>query len=164
MQNAAVVGDTDIWFVHERFEQLRLLLERWGWEIVERGDLSAWDEGRSRDPVMGVVRIRGSRVWPHGSRVTFTAKEWWGRPPLEGPERQRGLVLAGYHYTAQSARLQIRHCYDTVRHSDMPFHVHPHGDQRVLPEAPITVEQALTAFEQRLAEELYRETLIELGE
>src|SRR4029077_12596630 len=146
-----------IWFVYERFEQLRALLEHRGWEIVERGDLSRWNEQERHDPVLGLIGIRGRRAWPLGGHVTFTIKEWWGDPPLDGPERRRGRVLAGYHYTAQSAKRQTRHCYDTVRHPDAPFHVHPNGDEQIRPEPPITAEQALALFEQRLAEELYQE-------
>jgi hypothetical protein len=153
-----------IWFVYERFERLRALLERWGWDIVERGDLSKWDEARHRDPVLGMVRIRGRRAWPLGGDVSFTIKEWWGDPPLDGPERRQGYVLAGYHYTAQSARRQIRHCYDVIRHPDAPFHVHPHGDEEIRPEPPITAEQALERFEQQLAEELYEEEPVESDE
>lgn len=143
-----------IWFVYERFEQLRTLLERWGWEIVKRGDLSRWNEQGRHDPSLGLVSIRGRRTWPLGGELTFTVKEWWGEPPLEGPELQRGLVLAGYHYTAQSIGRQVRHCYDTVRHPDTPFHVHPKGDEQIRATHAITVEQALMLFEQRLAEEL----------
>lgn len=153
-----------VWFVYERFEQLRDLLERWGWEIVERGDLSAWDERRRSDPVMGMVRIRGQREWPLGGRVSITIKEWWGPPPLQGPEQQQGVALAGYHYTAQSARGQVRHCFDTIRHPQAPFHVHPHSNEEIRPESPITVEEALVAFEQQLAEDLYEAAPVELDE
>ncbi len=149
-----------IWFVYERFEQLRALLERWGWEIVERGDLSQWNEQEHHDPILGLVRIRGRRAWPLGGHVTFTIKEWWGDPPLDGPERQQGRVLAGCHCTAQSIKHQVRHCYDTIRHPDAPFHVHPHGDEEIRPGSPITAEQALALFEHRLADELYREVSI----
>ncbi len=151
-------SDTDIWFAYERFEQLRTLLERWGWEIVERGDLSQWNERGRHDPVLGLVNIRGRRAWPLGGQVTFTIKEWWGNPPLGGPEQKRGHVLAGYHYTAQSAKRQVRHCYDPIRHPDAPFHVHLHGDAKILAGLPISAEQALALFEQRMAEELYAET------
>ncbi|HTR72182.1 MAG TPA: hypothetical protein VMG80_01190, partial [Solirubrobacteraceae bacterium] len=149
-------GPPRIWFVHERFEQLRALLERWGWEVVERGDLSRWNEQGRHDPVLGLVSVRGRRAWPLGGEVTFTIKEWWGRPPLEGPERRQGLVLAGYHYTAQSIDRQVRHCYDAVRHPEAPYHVHPRGDQKIRPEPAITAESALSLFEQRLAEELHK--------
>jgi hypothetical protein len=145
-----------IWFVYERFEQLRALLEHWGWEIIERGDLSRWHEQGHRDPVLGLVSIRGRRTLPLGGEATVTIKEWWGEPPLGGPERRQGRVLAGYHYTAQSPERQVRHCYDTVRHPDVPFHVHLHGDAEISPTAPVTPEQALALFEQRLAEELRR--------
>jgi hypothetical protein len=110
--------DRHVEFVYERFEELRLLLELWGWEVTERGDLSEWDEGRRTDPVMGLVRIRGHRESMPG--VTFTVKEWWGWPPLQGPEERYGCVLAGYHYTAVSG-VTVRHCYDPVRHPDMLF-------------------------------------------
>lgn len=153
-----------IWFVYERFEQLRGLLERWGWEVLERGEHSGWHERGRSDPVMGIVRIRGQRSWPLGGHVSFTAKEWWGRPPLQGPQHQRGCVLAGYHYTAQSARSQVRHCFDTVRHPQMPFHVHPDGSEKIRSEPPISVEEALAAFEQRLAEELRQDAPAELDE
>lgn len=153
-----------VWFVYERFEQLRRLLERWGWEVVERGELSSWDERRRSDPVMGLVRIRGRRRWPLGGHVSFTAKEWWGRPPLQGPQQQRDCVLAGCHYTAQSARGQVRHCFDTIRHPQMPYHVHPDGSEKIGSEPPITVEHVLAAFEQRLAEELYEDVPVELDD
>lgn len=145
-----------IWFVYERFEHLRTLFERREWEIVQRGELSRWNEQGQRDPVLGLVSIRGRRVWPHGGEVTFTVKEWWGEPPLPGPELQHGLVLAGYHYTAQSIERQVRYCYDARRHPDMPFHVHPQGGDEIHATPAMTVEQALSAFEQRLAEELRR--------
>jgi hypothetical protein len=156
-ENTPVGRRAGIWFVYERFEQLRALLERWGWEIVERGELSRWNEHASHDPVLGLVSIRGRRAWPQGGQASFTIKEWWGAPSASGPERQQGLVLAGYHYTAQSAKHQVRHCYDTARHPDAPFHVHRSGEEQIVPEPPITVEQALAHFEQRLAEELYEE-------
>lgn len=154
--------NADIWFVYERFEQLRALLEQWGWEIVERADLSRWNERGQHDPALGLVSIRGRRAWPLGGRVTFTIKEWWGDPPLDGPEQRQGRVLAGYHYTAQSVNRQIRHCYDPVRHPQTPFHVHPHGDDEIRPEPPISAERALALFEQRLADELYQEATSEI--
>ena len=150
-------GDPYIWFVQERYEQLRQLLELWGWDVVERGQLSEWDEGRREDPVMGVVRIRGHLNWPSGGYVSFTIKEWWGRPPLDGPEHQQGFVLAGYHYTAQSSARQVRHCYDPERHPEAPFHVHPHGDEMIQAELAVPVEEAFAAFQQRLAEEMLEE-------
>jgi hypothetical protein len=143
--------ERSIEFVYDRFEELRLLLEYWGWDVIERGDLSEWDEGRRTDPVMGLVRIRGHRESMPG--VRFTVKEWWGWPPLEGPEQRQGCVLAGYHYTAVS-QVIVRHCYDPSRHPDMPFHVH-HGEADPPRSCnPITSETALQQFELRLAEEL----------
>jgi hypothetical protein len=94
----AVDRGARIWFVYERFEQLRTLLEHWGWEIVERGDLSQWNEQGRHDPVLGLVSIRGRRAWPLGGHVSFTVKEWWGDRPLDGPERRQGRVLAGFFY------------------------------------------------------------------
>jgi hypothetical protein len=152
------VDSNSIWFVYERFEQLRALLEHWGWEIVERADLSHWNELGRHDPILGLVSIRGRRIWSPGEYVTFTIKEWWGDPPLEGPEQHHGRVLVGYHYTAQSVKRQVRHCYDTIRHPETPFHVHPYGGDEILPEPPIGAEQALALFERRLADELYQET------
>lgn len=143
--------------MHDRYEQLRQLLEWWGWDVVQHGLFSEWDEGRREDPVMGVVRIRGHLNWPSGGYASFTIKEWWGRPPLDGPEQQQGFVLAGYHYTAQSPVRQVRHCYDCVRHPEAPFHVHAHGDETIEAEPPVTVEEAFEAFQQRLAEEMLGE-------
>jgi hypothetical protein len=147
---------TRIWFVYERFQQLHALLGRWGWEIVERGDLSRWNERERRDPLLGLVSIRGCRAWPLGGEVGITFKEWWGRPPLRGPVQRQGLVLAGYHYTAQSIGRQIRYCYDPFRHRDTPSHVHPQGDERIHAIPAITPEHVLQLFEQRLADELRR--------
>lgn len=148
-------SELPIWYVHDRFEELRLLLEKWGWDPVERGDLSEWDEGRRQDPVMGVVRIRGTReLLGIQANVSFTIKEWWARPPVGGVLQMQGFVLAGYHYTAQSLQNQVRHCLDRVRHPDMPCHRHPEGDEHIVEEAPIDVEEALQAFEERLAQEL----------
>lgn len=143
--------DRDVEFVYDRFEELRLLLERWGWDVVERGDLSEWDEGRRTDPVMGLVRIRGNRDSSMPG-FSFTLKEWWGWPPLDGPEERQGCVLAGYHYTAVSS-VMVRHCYDPARHPEMPFHIHHGNDDPRLCD-PITAEDALQVFEQRIAEEL----------
>ena len=143
--------DHHVEFVYDRFEELRLLLELWGWEVIERGDLSEWDEGRRTDPVMGLIRIRGHREsWMPG--LSFTIKEWWGCPPLPGPEERQGCVLAGYHYTAVSS-VTVRHCYDPARHPEMPFHTH-HNDDDPRRSDPITAEEALKLFEQRIAEEL----------
>jgi hypothetical protein len=148
-------SEQPIWYVHDRFEELRLLLEKWGWDPVERGDLSEWDEGRRQDPVMGLVRIRGTRQLSGvEGAVSFTIKEWWARPPVPGVISAQGFVLAGYHYTAQSSARQVRHCFDPIRHPAMPCHRHPYGDERIVGEAPIDVEAALQAFEERLAEDL----------
>lgn len=57
---------------------------------------------------------------------------------------------------------QIRHCYDPLRHPKTPFHVHPHGDDEIRPEPPISAERALALFEQRLADELYQEATSEI--
>lgn len=152
-----VAQDPYIWFVYDRFEELRELLESRGWNVVERSDLSEWDEGRRQDPVMGVVRIRGHRDWALGGHVSFTVKEWWARPPVDGVLERQGFVLAGYHYTAQSATGQRRHCFDPARHSDAPAHVHPDGGPDLYREEPIDVADALDELEQRLAEQLYME-------
>ena len=147
--------DRPVWFVHDRFEELRALLERWGWEIAERGDLSEWDEGRREDPVLGLVRIRGTkRPLATDLQASFTVKEWWAHTPAEGPLERQGYVLAGYHYTAQSVVNQVRHCFDRARHPDEPFHRHPTGGAEIVGEAPIRVESALVELEGRLAEEL----------
>jgi hypothetical protein len=130
---------------------------RWGWEIVRRGELSEWDERSRHNPLMGTVRIRAQRVWPSGGYVSFSVKEWWGRPPLDGPERQQGFVLAGYHYTASSSRRQVWHCYDTIRHPDAHSMCIRAGITSRSLSHRSRVEQALAAFEQRLAEELNRE-------
>jgi hypothetical protein len=144
-----------VWFVHDRFEELRALLELWGWEIAERGDLSEWDEGRREDPVLGLVRIRGTKqLLATDLHVSFTVKEWWAHPPADGPLERQGHVLAGYHYTAQSMSNQVRHCFDRARHPDEPSHRHPTGGPEIVGEAPISVESALVEFEERLAEEL----------
>ena len=144
-----------MWFVHERFEELRALLEAWGWLIAERGDLSEWDEGRRQDPVMGVVRLRGARDLGELGHVSFTIKEWWAQPPADGPIARQGFVLAGYHYTAISLQRMVRHCFDPVRHPGEEFHVHPDGDVELHAHGHIVVEDALGALEQRLAEEIY---------
>jgi hypothetical protein len=161
---AAMAEGPFIWYVFDRFEDLRRLIEVWGWDVVERGDLSEWDEGRRRDPVMGVVRIRGRWSRPRGGSASFTVKEWWARPPVDGPEEHQGFVLAGYHYTAQSPRRKVRHCYDPVRHPEAPSHVHPHGDEEIQPVPPVTAEAAFAAFQQRLAEELLEDEDIALDE
>jgi hypothetical protein len=144
-----------VWFVHERFEELRALLEAWGWLISERGDLSEWDEGRREDPVMGVVRLRGTRDLGDLGRASFTIKEWWAYPPADGPIERHGFVLAGYHYTAVSLRRMVRHCFDPVRHPGEEFHLHPDGDAERQAHGFIAAEGALRALEQRIAQELY---------
>lgn len=143
-----------VWYVHDRYEELRALLESWGWPISERGDLSEWDEGRRQDPVMGVVRIRGVRDLGDLGQASFTIKEWWAHPPANGPVQRQGFVLAGYHYTAVSLRRMFRHCFDPVRHPDAEFHVHPDGGAAVQVGGFVSVEEALLALDQRLAEEL----------
>jgi hypothetical protein len=48
-----------------------------------------------------------------------------------------------------------------------PWHktvVHPHSDEEIRPESPITLEEVLVAFEQQLAEQLYEAAPVELDE
>lgn len=149
------MSDSAVWFVEERFDELSNLLMTRGWDPVERGDLSEWDEGRRVDPVMGVVRIRGVRELTGMGTVTFTVKEWWAHPPVDGTIYRQGVVLAGYHYMAVSLASMVRYCFDPVRHPDVPFHVHPDGDEDLHAAPPVTVEEALAQLEQRLAEEVY---------
>lgn len=147
--------DDRIWFVQRRFDELSDWLEAQGWPVIERGDLSEWDEGRRVDPVMGVVRIRGARDLPDlGTRATFTVKEWWARPPADGPLEREGVVLAGYHYTGVTPWTTVRQCFDPVRHPGEEYHVHPDGTSELRSHGVVTVEDALAALEQRLAEEL----------
>src|SRR4051795_5479530 len=85
LADSSAMSGESVWYVHDRYEELRGLLESWGWPVSERGDLSEWDEGRRQDPVMGVVRIRGVRDLDELGRASFTVKEWWSHPPADGP-------------------------------------------------------------------------------
>lgn len=148
-------GDDRIWFVQRRFDELAASLESLGWPVIERGDLSEWDEGRRVDPVMGVVRIRGAReLLDIGAQATFTVKEWWARPPADGPLEREGVVLAGYHYTAVSLSKMVRYCFDPARHPTEAYHLHPEGTSELREYRFIEVEKALVELEQRLAQEL----------
>jgi hypothetical protein len=75
-----------------------------------------------------------------------------GMAAARWPRGAAGCVLAGYHYTAVS-RVIVRHCYDPTRHPEMPFHIHEADDDPRHCD-PITAEDALQLFEQRIAEEL----------
>jgi hypothetical protein len=67
---------------------------------------------------------------------------------------RRGFVLAGYHYTAVSRGRMVRHCFDPVRHPGEKFHVHPDGGPEVRSSGFVSVDEALLALYQCLAEEI----------
>lgn len=139
-------------YVHDRYRRLADLVEGRGFQVAARDHLSEWDEGRRKDPIAGVVRVRGERQVGE-TRVSFTVKEWWGLQPADGVLEEADAVLVGYHYTAQSVTRQVRHCYDPIRHPEAPCHRHIDDGAGITPENSTTVEAALQEFEEQLVTE-----------
>ena len=153
----SVAGDR-VWFVAERFEQLRDLLFQYGYALDPGPrDPSEWHELHYEDPPTGLVRLKGIRprdVDDEDSdfdpEITFSIQELWSAAAEEGAQSERGYFLAAYSYHAHYHGTDQRWDFDPSGHPEMPYHRHPPsaGVQRRPVDRPITPEEAVHEFDE----------------
>ena len=102
------VSDDRVWFVAERFEQLRDLLLEFGYALDPGSrDPNEWHELHYEDPPTGVVRLKGVRLRDledddsdFDPEITFSIEELWSPDHVDGAQSERGYYLVEYSYHA----------------------------------------------------------------
>jgi hypothetical protein len=150
------LSDDRVWFVAERFEQLRDLLFEFGYALDPGPrDPNEWNELHYEDPPTGVVRLKGVRLRvlededsDFDPEITFSIEELWSADYVDGAQSERGLYLVEYSYHAHHHGVDQRWDFDPARHPEAPFHQHPpgRGPERRALGGPISPADALQAF------------------
>jgi hypothetical protein len=150
------VADDRVWFVAERFEQLRDLLFEFGYALDPGPrDPNEWDERHYEDPPTGVVRLKGVRLRDledeesdFDDSITFTIEELWSAEYADQARSERGYWLVEYSYHAHHHGVDQRWDFDPTGHPEAPYHRHPpgRGSEREPLDQPISVADAILAF------------------
>jgi hypothetical protein len=149
-----------VWFVAERFEQLRDLLFEHGYALDPGPrDPNEWHELHYEDPPTGLVRLKGIRLRDPEDEdsdfdpgITFSVQELWSPMPLERAQSERGYFLLEYSYHAHYHGVDQRWDFDPAGHPEMPYHRHlpSRGIERQPLDGPIAPEKAIRAFQEWL--------------
>ena len=150
------LSDDRVWFVAERFEQLRDLLFEFGYALDPGPrDPNEWNELHYEDPPTGVVRLKGIRLRDlededsdFDSEITFSIEELWSADYVDGAQSERGSYLVEYSYHAHHHGVDQRWDFDPARHPEAPYHRHPpgRGPERRALDGPISPADTLQAF------------------
>ena len=150
------LSDDRVWFVAERFEQLRDLLLEFGYALDPGSrDPNEWHELHYEDPPTGVVRLKGVRLRDledddsdFDPEITFSIEELWSPDYVDGALSERGYYLVEYSYHAHYHGIDQRWDFDATRHPEAPYHRHPpgRGSERRALGGPISPAGALQEF------------------
>jgi len=124
------LSDDRVWFVAERFEQLRDLLFEFGYALDPgTRDPNEWHELHYEDPPTGVVRLKGVRLRDledddsdFDPEITFSIEELWSADHVDGAQSERGYYLVEYSYHAHYHGTDQRWDFDPSRHPEAPYH------------------------------------------
>jgi hypothetical protein len=150
------VSHDRVWFVAERFEQLRDLLFEFGYALDPGPrDPNEWNELHYEDPPTGVVRLKGVRLRDledddsdFDPEITFSIEELRSSDYVDSAQWERGYYLVQYSYHAHYHGIDQRWDFDPARHREAPYHRHPpdRGAERRAPSGPINPAAALREF------------------
>jgi len=116
------LSDDRVWFVAERFEQLRDLLFESGYALDPGArDPNEWHELHYEEPPTGVVRLKGVRLRDledddsdFDPEITFSIEELWTADYVDGAQSERGYYLVEHSYHAHHHGIDQR--WDSIRH------------------------------------------------
>lgn len=149
------VSDDRVWFVADRFEQLRNLLFESGYALDPGPrDPNEWNELHYEEPPTGVVRLKGVRLRDledndsdFDPEITFSIEELWSADYVDGAQSERGYHLVEYSYHAHYHGVDQRWDFDAARHPEEPYRHPPgRGSERRALGGPISPADALQQF------------------